>query len=339
MTVSSTHSPGPAAGVREAADSGTDPVLKVRGLTRSYSGLRAVDDVSFEVEQGQVVTIIGPNGSGKTSTLNLITGLIRPDSGRIHLCGQRIDNTSVEAIAEAGIGRTFQNGRVFGNLSVADNVLVGMHSTLTASRPFARLARYPLLRWIPLLAETALALVPTPAVRREQRQARIRMEEELSRFGERLTPRQDNYTYTLSYANRRRTEIARALALRPRLLLLDEPTAGMNTTETAEVLEQLLELKRQGQTMLLIEHKLDLVMAVSDRVVVMDNGKVIADGPPRVVREDERVIEAYLGRRHARSDTATGAARPGTATPDGGPDSAVDAHDTADKAAATEERS
>lgn len=282
----------------EQARVGTVPaLLEVRELVKHFQGVRAVDGVSFTIQEGQVVSLIGPNGSGKTSMLNLVSGVLRPSSGQVFFAGQRISGRSPERIAELGIARTFQNGRVFGNMSVRDNVLVGMHTHLVASRPWPRLRHLPALRWLSLLAETGLAIARPPQVRREERAILEEAKQQLARFGQRLTPRADQLAYTLSYANRRRTEIARALALRPRLLLLDEPTAGMNPTETGEVLEQLLVLREQKQTILLVEHKLDLVMKVSDYVLVMDSGKLIAHGPPEVVQNDERVIEAYIGRR------------------------------------------
>jgi branched-chain amino acid transport system ATP-binding protein len=274
-----------------------EALLQVVELERHFEGLKAVDGISFTVAPHEVVSIIGPNGSGKTTTLNLVTGTIPAHGGTITLDGAPIDHADTARIAEQGVARTFQNGRVFATLSVADNIEVGIHSTLRASRPFRGLSHVFLLRWIPLLAELFIAIVGTPGSRRERREIEAVVATEIERFGERLGPRRDDPAYSLSYANRRRTEIARALALRPKLLVLDEPTAGMNQSETAEVLEQLLELKAEGQAVLLVEHKLDLVMAVSDRIIVMDGGRIIAQGRPEAVRHDPAVIEAYLGRR------------------------------------------
>ena len=273
------------------------PLLEVVNLERHFEGLKAVDGISFTVAPSEVVSIIGPNGSGKTTTLNLVTGTIPSHGGTISLEGLRIDHGDTARIAEHGVARTFQNGRVFATLSVADNIEVGIHSTLHASRPFRRLSHLFVLRWISLLGELFVAIVGTPGSRRERQQIDARVQEEIHRFEARLGPRRDDPAYSLSYANRRRAEIARALALKPKLLVLDEPTAGMNQSETAEVLEQLLELKAEGQAILLVEHKLDLVMKVSDRIIVMDGGRIIAQGPPEVVRRDPAVIEAYLGRR------------------------------------------
>jgi branched-chain amino acid transport system ATP-binding protein len=275
----------------------SDVLLEVDNLERHFEGLKAVDGISFSVAAGEVVSIIGPNGSGKTTTLNLVTGTIRPHGGSISLEGTRIDRADSARIAQHGIARTFQNGRVFATLSVADNIEVGLHSTLHAHRPFRGLSNVFLLRWIPLLGELFIAIVGTPAARRERKQIDSVLETEIHRFESRLGPRRDDPAYSLSYANRRRTEIARALALAPKLLVLDEPTAGMNPFETTEVLDQLLELKAEGQAILLVEHKLDLVMAVSDRIIVMDSGRIISEGRPDQVRQDPAVIQAYLGRR------------------------------------------
>jgi branched-chain amino acid transport system ATP-binding protein len=281
------------------------PLLEVVNLERHFEGLKAVDGISFTVAPSEVVSIIGPNGSGKTTTLNLVTGTIPSHGGTISLEGLRIDHGDTARIAEHGVARTFQNGRVFATLSVADNIEVGIHSTLHASRPFRRLSHLFVLRWISLLGELFVAIVGTPGSRRERQQIDTRVKAEIHRFEARLGPRRDDPAYSLSYANRRRAEIARALALKPKLLVLDEPTAGMNQSETAEVLEQLLELKAEGQAILLVEHKLDLVMKVSDRIIVMDGGRIIAEGPPEVVRRDPAVVEAYLGRRRGPGEKET----------------------------------
>ena len=262
-------------------------MLSLRGLTRRFGGLTAVDAIDLDLARGELISIIGPNGAGKTTLFNLVTGLDRPDAGTVSFEGRDITGLSPERLAAEGIARTFQLGRVFGNLSVMDNVLIGAHTRLRAVRPAV-----PVIG--PLL-ELGLALLRPASVRDEEERLRAEVKAILARFGERLLPRIDQPAYSLSYANRRRIEIARALALRPRLLLLDEPTAGMNPTETAEMQALIAELKAEGLTILLIEHKLEMVMRLSDRVVVMDEGKKIAEGPGEQVRSDPKVIEAYLG--------------------------------------------
>jgi branched-chain amino acid transport system ATP-binding protein len=275
-------------------------LFDVRNVTRRFGGLTAVAGVSLSIARGECVSVIGPNGAGKSTLFNLLAGADLPDDGVIRFDGEDVTGYAPEALAARGLARTFQHGRVFGNLSVLDNVLIGAHARLKAAR-----RGWPVAGAI---AELLRALLQPPAVRQEESALRDEARAIIARFGERLAPRADQPAHSLSYANRRRVEIARALMLGPRILLLDEPTAGMNESETAEMLALLLELKREGLTILLIEHKLDLVMTLSDRVLVLDEGRVIASGTPHEVRHDPAVIEAYLGHRHVGADDLSRAA-------------------------------
>jgi branched-chain amino acid transport system permease protein len=250
--------------------------LEVQGVTVRYGGLVALNGVDLTVPAGGVVAVIGPNGSGKSTLFNVITGLTPAEGGMIRFDGADLLGLAPHQVLRRGVARTFQNIRLFTNLSVLDNILIGQH---------ARLRTGPLA-----------AVFRPPFTRREEAAARVWATEIMSIFGNRLLPRSGQTVSHLSYANRRRVEIARALASRPRILLLDEPTAGMNPAETLELAEQIKSLHALGLTILLIEHKLDVVTRLADKVVVLDHGEKIAEGTPEEVRRNEAVLLAYLGR-------------------------------------------
>ena len=258
---------------------GAGPLLEIDGLSVRFGGLVALRSVALAVPAHSVLAVIGPNGSGKSTLFNAVTGLVPAEGGRIRFAGTDIMGRPPHVVLDRGIARTFQNIRLFPNLTVLENVLIGMHARLHTG--------------------AVGALLRLPRTRREEEAAGARALEILAIFGNRLLPRADQTVSSLSYANRRRVEIARALAAAPKLLLLDEPTAGMNPAETLELADQIKGLNRLGLTIVLIEHKLDVVVNLADKVIVLDHGEKIAEGSPAEVRRDEEVIRAYLGRSAA----------------------------------------
>jgi ABC-type branched-subunit amino acid transport system ATPase component len=258
----------------------TTPLLEVVGVTKRFGGLSALNDLSFDVAEGEIVSIIGPNGAGKSTVFNVITGLYPPDDGDVRLRGETVVGLAPNRITRAGIARTFQSVHLFANMTVLENAMVGQHCRSTAG-VFGSILR-------------------TPRVRKEEETIRERAKGSLGFFGSRLAGyRQDQPAFVLSYANRRRLEMARALATDPSIVLLDEPTAGMNPRETLELRDHIVRMRDElGLTVLVIEHDMRVVKGVSDRVVACDYGRKIAEGTYEEVANDEQVIEAYLGRRH-----------------------------------------
>ena len=248
-------------------------LLHVNGLTKSFGGLMAVNDVSFDLERGTVMGLIGPNGAGKTTVFNLITGNYRPDTGDILFDGEPLTAQPPHSIVAMGVARTFQTIRLFPDMQVVENVLAGCHCRMR-SGIFASMFRLP--RQI-----------------REEKEAVRTALEELEFVG--LAHEATNKAKNLSYGNQRLLEIARALASRPRLIILDEPAGGMNAQETADLVRLIREIKERGITVLLIEHDMSLVMRICEQLIVLEHGALIAQGSPDEVKKNPRVIEAYLG--------------------------------------------
>lgn len=266
--------------------------IVVENVSRIFGGLKAVDGASLKLARGETIAIVGPNGAGKSTLIQLISGVDHADSGTIHIDGTRTDQLSSDRIARLGVGRSFQTSRVFPALTVWESVLVGVQAGLIAT---------PSGRLIDPVSESLGALLGLPFWRRRVDAQEAAAETALKLFGDRLWPRRDQPALSLSYANRRRLEIARLLASEPRYLLLDEPSAGMNPTETEELTHLILDLRRTHPQMgiLVIEHKLSMVRRIADRVIVLNQGKVLIEDTPDHALDHPEVVEAYLGKPRA----------------------------------------
>lgn len=252
-------------------------LLETRGLARHFGGVHAVRDVSLQVREGSITAVIGPNGAGKTTLFNLITGTLRPDTGQVLLRDQAVTGWRPHAIARAGIARTFQTTRLFGHMTVLENVCVGRHCRTRAG--------------------FVAGMLNLPRTWLEERRIRASAQEILDRMG--LGSLADEAACNLAFGQQRLVEFARALAMEPALLLLDEPAAGLNLGETEALGRRILDIRDQGITCLVVEHDMSLVMAISDHVIVLDQGQKIAEGPARVVQRNPDVIRVYLGEDHA----------------------------------------
>ncbi|MDJ0955602.1 MAG: ABC transporter ATP-binding protein [Arenicellales bacterium] len=249
-------------------------LLEITGLSKSFGGVQAVQELEYTVESGKIHSIIGPNGAGKTTLFNMVTGIFKPSSGEVHFNGQDVTGLPVHELAALGISRSFQNLQVFFNMTVLENVMVGRH--LHCRREFLQ------------------SLLHTPAITRSDEGARHRAAELLEWVG--LKAYVGDHADSLPYGALKRMEIARALACEPKLLLLDEPAAGLNNKETQEINELIQQISERGITVVLVEHDMRLVMGVSDHILVMDHGKKLAEGTAAEVRENPDVVAAYLGR-------------------------------------------